>query len=167
MNPIGRTSDRRCHRISLWLQSLVRFFCSLVYAMCVWPLQGKNRLIPRLLTAGPAIVPDDKLTIALGTSKADARPLAAIDVKSARDPAATRAPRKKHWIELQSSIKRVHKGKIYAYPDHYSCETMTIPRQRRGQKNRDHLPCTGARTKVEHVYRAESHFRLSRELVCK
>jgi hypothetical protein len=111
MNPMGRTLARRCRRsvsgahirCSAWFE----FLCSLVYAKCIWPLQGKNRLLPCLLIAGLAIVPDDKLTIARGTSKADTRPATAEDVKSVLEAPATRAPRKNHREELQSSVERI------------------------------------------------------------
>jgi len=117
MNPPGGILARRCRRSASGARirrcAWFGFLCSRVSAKCIWPLQGENRLRPRLLVAGLAIVPDDKLTIARGTSKAEARPVTAQDVKSILKPAATRAPRSKDREELQSPVERVHQGKVH------------------------------------------------------
>jgi len=89
---------------------------SAVSAKCIWPLQGKNRLLPCLLVPRPAIVPDDELAAAGRAAKADARPGTAQDVKPMLELSTTRTPGKNHREQLQDPVERTDQGKIDAYP---------------------------------------------------
>ena len=136
----------------------------LVDAECVRPLEAARTGRSHVSRSpGSAIVPDDKLTIASGTSKADARPLTADNMKSLLKVPAARAPGKNHRVELQSSVERASQAQVETQPAQQPCEQADVPGKVKRKEPPD-APCrrqskrwrrTGRSVRISWSYRAQ------------